>query len=39
MGEQVLADQLTLSQPDEADFAPHILLAHSVLGSFLRPCR
>ena len=33
MGEQVLAHQLTLSQPDEADFA------HSVLGSFLRPCR
>ena len=38
MGVQVLADQLTLSQPDEADFAPHILLVHSVLGSFLRYC-
>ena len=36
---QVLADQLTLHQPEGADCAPHrTILAHPALGSFLRPC-
>ena len=37
---QVLADQLTLSQPEGADCAPPptVLLAQPALGSFLRPC-
>ena len=35
---QVLADQLTLNHPEEADCAPLVLLAHPALGSFLRPC-
>ena len=33
---QVLADQLTLYQPEGADCAPHITTAHLALGSFLR---
>ena len=44
MGEQgeqlpilVLADQLTLYQPEGADCAPTLLLAYPALGSFLRP--
>jgi hypothetical protein len=35
---QVLADQLTLYQPEEEDCAPTLLLAHTALGNFLRPC-
>ena len=35
---QVLANLLTLSKPEGADFAPKLLLAHPVLGSFLRHC-
>ena len=35
---QVLAGQLTLSQPEGTECAPHIiLLSHPALGSFLRP--
>ena len=33
---QVLADQVTLSQPEGADSAPTLLLAHPALSSFLR---
>ena len=33
---QVLADQLTLSQPEGTDCVPTALLAHPALGSFLR---
>ena len=37
---QVLAHQLTLSQPEGADCTPQITtFAHPALGSFLRPCR
>ena len=36
---QVLADQLTLSQPEGAGVPLTLLLAHPALGSFLRPCR
>ena len=32
----VLADQLILSQPEGADCAPTLRLAHQTLGSFLR---
>ena len=38
---QVLAVQLTLNHPEEADCAPHsmiVLLTHPAIGSFLRPC-
>jgi hypothetical protein len=35
---QVLADQLTVYQPEGADCAPTLLLAHQAFGSFLRPC-
>ena len=35
---KVLADQLTLHQPEEADCALTLLPAHPALGSFLRPC-
>ena len=34
---QVLADNLTLYKPEEADCSPTLLLAHPALGSFLRP--
>ena len=34
----VLADQLTLSQPEGKILLPTLLLAHPALGSFLRPC-
>ena len=33
-----LGDQLTLSQPEGADCAPTLLLAHPALVSFLCPC-
>ena len=33
---QVLADQFSLSQPEGADCAPTLLLAHPALCSFLR---
>ena len=32
---QVVADQLALSQPEGADCAPTLLLAHPASGSFL----
>ena len=34
---QVLADQLTLIQPESADCPPIVLLVSPALGSFLRP--
>ena len=33
---QVLADQLTLFQPEGADCAPTLILGHPALSSFLR---
>ena len=36
---KVLADQLTLHQPEEADCALTLLPTHPALGSFLRPCK
>ena len=36
---QVLADQLTLSQPEGIDCAPHVTTCPPDLGSFLRPCK
>ena len=35
---QVLADQLTLSQPGGQMLPLIVLLAHPALGSFLQPC-
>jgi hypothetical protein len=35
MSGQVLADQLSLSQPEGSDFAPTLLLAHLALGLLL----
>ena len=34
---QILADQLTLSQPRGADYAHHIILAPPDFQTFLRP--
>ena len=36
-GPQILADQLTLSQPREADYAHQIILAPPDFQTFLRP--
>ena len=36
---QVLADQLTLYQPEGADCAPYITTCPPDLVSFLRPCK
>ena len=35
---QILADQLTLSQPGGADYARQIILAPPDFQTFLRPC-
>ena len=38
MPPQILADQLTLSQPEGADFAHHITNGTPYFQTFLRPC-
>ena len=35
---QILADQLTLSQPEGADYAHQIILSPPDFQTFLRPC-
>ena len=35
---QILADQLTLFQPGEADYAHQIIMAPPDFQTFLRPC-